>query len=268
MKNDKAAGTSDGGGSSSVQSLARGLAILSQFSGDAPNLSLTELSRRTGLHRATVYRFIKTMENEGYLVSTASGSYGIGPAWAMQLYSLGSETVFAQILSSDIRALADSSQETVALGVRQGDTVNIVHALPPARSFVPTLPSNRIASLYVTWNVHAQILLALASEEARRKILDVKQVRFTEHTVVDPHEALARLERVRQEGVAYDREEFHLGTCAVGVPVMSRNKPVAVIALVVPVERFTDEALPSYIEQLRATAGEIEKRFVENGAGR
>jgi DNA-binding IclR family transcriptional regulator len=267
MKSKETAGAVETSGSSPIQSLSRGLAILSQFSADNKTLSLTELSRRTGLHRATIHRFVKTLEYEGYLVSTAAGSYSVGPAWAMQLYSLGSETVFAEILSKDVRALADSSQETVALGVRQGDNVNIVHALPPARSFVPTLPSNRIASLYVTWNVHAQIFLSLSNEEARRKILDFKQTRFTEHTVVDAQEAYARLERVRLEGVAYDREEFHLGTCAVGVPIMSRNKPVAVIALVVPVERFTDDALPSFIEQLRAAAGEIEKRFVQSGAG-
>jgi DNA-binding IclR family transcriptional regulator len=268
MKSDNPAGRGDSDGSSSVQSLSRGLTILSQFNADNRVLSLTELSHRTGLHRATIHRFVKTLEYEGYLVSTTAGSYSIGPAWAMQLYSLGSETVFADILSKDVRALADSSQETVAIGVRQGENVNIVHALPPARSFVPTLPSNRIASLYATWNVHSQIFLAHSSEDTRRKILDVKQTRFTEHTIVDAGEALARLERVRSDGVAYDREEFHLGTCAVGVPIMSRTKPVAVIALVVPVERFTDDALPSFIEQLRAAAGEIERRFAESAAGR
>ena len=267
MKSEKPRGSVDGG-SSSVQSLSRGLAILSQFNADTKNLSLTELSRLTGLHRATVYRFVKTLENDGYLVSTESGSYAIGPAWAMQLYSLGSDTVFAHILSDDIRALAESSSETVALGVRQGDNVNVVHTVPPARSFVPTLPSSRITPLHATWNVHAQLFLAYSSEEARRKILDVKQTRFTERTLVDPEKALARLEKVRSEGVAYDREEFHLGTCAVGVPIMPKTKPVAVIALIVPVERFTDDALPAYIDQLRAAAAGIEKRFRQAGEGR
>jgi len=266
MKSEKP-GAADGG-SSPIQSLSRGLAILSQFNADNRNLSLTELSRLTGLHRATVYRFVKTLENEGYLVSTESGSYAIGPAWAMQLYSLGSETVFAEILRHDIRALAGSSLETVALGVRQGENVNVVHTLPPGRSFVPTLPSSRITSLYVTWNVHSQLFLAYASEEAKRKILDVKQTRFTEHTLVDREKALARLERVRSEAVAYDREEFHVGTCAVGVPIMAKTRPVAVIALIVPVERFTEDALPGFIAHLRAAAAGIEKRFKQVGEGR
>jgi DNA-binding IclR family transcriptional regulator len=249
-------------GPTPIQSLARGLEILGQFTADSRSLSLTELSRRTGLHRATVYRFVKTLETAGYLVSEpGSGLYSIGPAWAMALYALGSDTVFTEILSTDIRALAESSHETVALGVRRGENVQVVHALPPSRGFIPKLPANRIHPLYATWNVHSQILLAFSSEEVKRRLLAVEPTRFTEHTVVDPEAVRARLERVAAEAVAYDREELHIGTCAVGVPIMLWGGAVAALALIVPVERFTDEALPSFVEQLRAAAKAMENRL-------
>lgn len=249
-------------GPPSVQSLSRGLGILAQFDADNRSLSLSELSRRTGLHRATVYRFVKTLESEGYLThDPRSGLYSIGPAWAVALFALGSDTVFAEILGHDLRALAESSLETAALGVRRGDSVQIIHVLPPGRSFVPVLPPNLLHPLHATWNVHCQILLAHSSEDTKRRMLAVPQTRYTEHTIVDPEIARARLERVREEGVAYDREEFHTGTCAVGVPVVRQGRVVAALALIVPVERFTKEAVPRFIEQLGSAVKDMERRL-------
>lgn len=262
MTIDELGGALDTSGRPPVQSLSRGLGILGQFTADSRSLSLAELSRRTGLHRATVFRFVKTLEMEGLLTFNAgSGLYSIGPAWAMALYALGSDTVFAEILGNDLRALAESSLETVAVGVRRGDNVQIAHVLPPSRGFVPALPPSRLHPLHATWNVHSQILLAFSSEDTKRKMLAIEPTRFTEHTVVDRKAARARLERVFKEGVAYDREEFYLGTCAVAVPVMSRGRAVAALALIVPVERFTEDAVTSFVEQLRSAADDMGKRL-------
>jgi DNA-binding IclR family transcriptional regulator len=221
-----------------VQSLSRGLGILAQFTADSRTLSLTELCRRTGLHKATVYRFVKTLEAEGYLVAVSGGAYRVGLAWAMALYALGSDEVFSEILESDLRALAQESMETVALGVRQGTNVHVVHVLPPSRSFIPVLPPSHLTPLDVPWNVHSQILAA-----------------FLGHT------NLEKYAQVRSEGVAYDREGFHVGTCAVGVPIYSRGKVVAALGLIVPVERFTDEGVATFVKQLRSAATTMGRRL-------
>ena len=244
-----------------VRSLSRGLAILGQFSADHTVLSLAEISQGTGLHKATAYRLVKTLEAEGYLTSLGSGRYGIGPVWAMALYRVGSAGVFGEILHVDLRALAQSTLETVTLGVRAGDAVQVVHVLPPSRSFLPVLPKSQIHPLHATWNVHAQILLAFSDEDTRVRMSAVPQTRHTDHTVIDPQAALARLAQVRRESVAYDREEYNVGTCAVGVPVISGGKVAAALALVVPVERFSQETVTSLVEQLHRAASGMSRRL-------
>jgi DNA-binding IclR family transcriptional regulator len=42
---------------------------------------------------------------------------------------------------------------------------------------------------------------------------------------------------------------------------MSRGRAVAALALIVPVERFTEQAVPSFVVQLRAAAAQMEKRL-------
>ena len=261
MKSDRPEASLDATGPFPVQSLSRGLEILGQFTAQTKTLSLAELGRLTGLHRATVYRFVRTLENEGFLTSLEPGLYTVGPAWAMALYALGSDTAFAEILHTDLRVLAESSQETVALGVRRGDNVQIVHVLPPSRSFVPALPPNSFHPLRAVWNVHSQILLAFAGEDTKRRLLAVPQTRYTKNSVVEPEAVRARLDRVLEERVAYEREEFLMGTCAVAVPIMSRGKVAAGLALIVPVERYTAEAVPSLVSQLRTAAKGMEKRL-------
>ncbi len=251
----------ESGGAPLIQSLSRGLLVLGQFTADSKTLSLTELSRRTGLHKATLHRFVKTLEAEGFLTSLGTGAYTVGPVWTMSLFALGSETVFAEILASDLMKLAEATQETVALGVRRGDWVQIAHVLPRDRSFVPVLPPGHLHPLQAIWNVHSQTLVAFADAQLRRRMLAIPQTRYTRHTVVDPKQAADKLARVGQEGVAYDREEFREGTCAVGVPVSSRGKVVAALALVVPVERFTDASVAAYVVELRRAAAEMEERL-------
>ncbi len=86
-------------GATLVQSLSRGLGILSQFTADSRSLSLADLTRRTGLHRATAYRFARTLEAEGFLTfDPDTNLYSVGPAWAAALYSLGSDNALADIL--------------------------------------------------------------------------------------------------------------------------------------------------------------------------
>lgn len=258
----EAQSTLETNGRPSVQSLARGLAILSQFSGGISGLSLTELSRRTNLHKATVYRFVKTLETEGYLIYDAhSGLYSIGPAWAVTLFDLGSATLFAELLNTDLRALAESTRETATLGVRQGDSVHVVHVSPTSRGFIPKMPATRLHPLNSIWNVHAQIILAFADDSTRRRILAVEPTRFTEHTLVDRAATEVRLAQVLEDGVAYEREEHDIGTCAVGVPVLWRGRVIAGLALIVPVERFTKDAVASFVAELRAGAQDIERRL-------
>ena len=54
-------------GNDFVQSLARGLAVIRAFDGENPRLTLSDVSRRTGLTRAAARRFLLTLVELGYV---------------------------------------------------------------------------------------------------------------------------------------------------------------------------------------------------------
>lgn len=55
-----------------VQSFARGLSVIRSFSADSPSQSLSEVAVATGLSRATARRFLHTLVDLGYAVSTGT----------------------------------------------------------------------------------------------------------------------------------------------------------------------------------------------------
>jgi DNA-binding IclR family transcriptional regulator len=245
-----------------VQSLSRGLGILSQFTAESRSLSLADLSRRTGLHRATVYRFVRTLEAEGFLVCDPdSGLYSVGPAWATALYSLGNETVLAGILNDDTHTLSEAIGETVTLAVRRGDQVQIIAITHSSRLFRPRLPNSSLVALNQFWNVNAKVHLAFASEDTRRRMLAIPATRYTEKTMTDRKVIAACLARVAEEGVAYDLEEQQKGVCAIGVPVFERGAVVLALGCVVPVERFTEADVERLRRELIAAAGMMGARL-------
>jgi IclR family transcriptional regulator, KDG regulon repressor len=249
-------------GATLVQSLSRGLGILSQFTAVSRSLSLADLSRRTGLHRATAYRFARTLEVEGFLTfDPDTNLYSVGPAWAAALYSLGSDNVLADILQEDLAALAESIQETVALAVRRGDHVQIIRRHDSSQIFRPQLPEGVLVPLNHTWNVHATIHLAYASEDTKSRLLAVPPPRFTERTITDPNAVRERLDQVVKEGVAYDCEEHRRGVCAVAVPIFVKNDMILALGAITPVERFAPTDVEQLVPRLRQAAGDMGRRL-------
>ena len=50
-----------------VQSLERGLAVIRAFGAEDPELTLSDVARRTGLTRAAARRFLLTLADLGYV---------------------------------------------------------------------------------------------------------------------------------------------------------------------------------------------------------
>lgn len=245
-----------------MQSLSRGLGILSQFTAESRSLTLSDLSKRTGIHRATVYRFVRTLEVEGFLTyDQDTGLYSVGPAWAAALYSLGSDTVLAEILNDDMHTLSETVQETVTLATRRGDQVHIISVTHSDRLFRPQMPEAWLVPLSETWNVHVKTHLAYASKDTQRRLLTIPPRRYTEKTLMDRKAISAMLAKVADEGIAYDLEEQRLGVCALAVPIFVKGDVALTLGAVTPAERCTQLDRERLSRELKIAAEQMGTRL-------
>jgi len=246
-----------------MQVLSRGLGILSQFTAQNPALSLSELGRRTGLHRGTVHRFVKTLQAEGYLtLDAATGLYRVGPAWAVALYSLGGNSILSEILNHDLQMLAETTGESASLSVRKGDQIQMVNVVSTSSSFVPARTASSFVPLSEQAMVHPRVHLAYSSEDTRRRMLAIPAIGHTDRTVTDRAAIEERLVQTAAEGIAYSRDEYRKGASAVAVPIFAQSDIVAVVGLTVPSERFEGN-LERYTRELRAAAAAMGRRLGE-----
>ncbi|SER45263.1 transcriptional regulator, IclR family [Streptomyces sp. yr375] len=108
-----------------VESLARGLTVLTAFGEGRAELTLTEVAKATGLARATARRALITYEHLGLVTPAPHRTFALTP----RVLSLGfpplSRTSLPRIATPHMTTLADEIQETTSLAVltERGDEI-------------------------------------------------------------------------------------------------------------------------------------------------
>jgi IclR family acetate operon transcriptional repressor len=83
-------------------------------------------------------------------------------------------------------------------------------------------------------------------------------IKYTLNTITSREKLLQELERIRQEGIALDNEEFDLGLRCVAAPIFgTEGEIIASISVSGPANRITDETVPIYTKYVKASAEKI-----------
>ncbi|MET8407368.1 IclR family transcriptional regulator C-terminal domain-containing protein [Streptomyces sp. NPDC005195] len=235
-----------------VESLARGLTVITAFGEGRSELTLTEVAQATGLARATARRALITLEHLGYVTAHAH-AFRLTP----RVLGLGfpplSRTSLAEIAAPHLTGLSERLRESVSLAVLTGDEIQ----------YTARVTTSRILSAHITVGTR---LPAYATSLGRVMLADLPDPPLSElrpltpRTITDPGRLKAVLDRVRDEGYALVDEELEQGLRSIAVPVRERGgRVVAAVNVAMHSSRRTpaqcvDEVLP----ELLATAGDVE----------
>jgi IclR family acetate operon transcriptional repressor len=209
-----------------IQSVRRAAALLKVFDNGPTELGVSELSRKTRLHKSTASRLLATMEREGLLERVpGTEKYRLG---FMLVRLAGQVTHFG-----DIRAvarpvlveLAEASRETVHLAVLDGDEAINVEQISGPHLVRDTNWVGRRTPLHCVANGKA--LLAFRPHADVERVLAAPLARFTERTIADPRRLRAELAAVRERGYAQALGEVEEGLNAVAAPVRDSSGAVA-----------------------------------------
>ena len=110
-----------------MQSLERGLAVIKAFSGEEPELTLSDIARRTGMTRAAARRFVLTLVDLGY-VGTVDRKFHLRPTVLELGYTYLSLMSFPRVATPHLAALSEQLQETTSVAVLDRD--DIVYVVP------------------------------------------------------------------------------------------------------------------------------------------
>ncbi len=235
-----------------VSSLSKALRILTLFTLEHPDWSAAELAAKTGLQRASVYRILRTMEQEAFVgVDPATGRYHLGPAVYPTAYLTQTNSELVRIARPHLRTLAERTGETANLAVDVDGWPVVVDQVLTAQIYKPVLPFGK--AIGDIRSSHAKLFLAFKSEKERRKRIAADQ-RSAEAGETAVEDLIRELDTIVDQGVAYDIESLP-GVCAISVPVYDHSGSVrASISVVAPPERFGIDEMTKCVGLARVEA--------------
>lgn len=238
--------------------VARALLILGQFSIATPSLTISEISRSTGLPVATVFRLLGELEAGQFVERSPKGPYRLGKRlWEMglltPLHGRLRETALPFLLN-----LQYKTGETVQFAIPDGSAALYIERLTNEES-VPQ--HSRIgARMPLHGTGLGKALLAFSEPEFQDSILAQPLPSYTSHTLVETGQLSRQLEEIRHRGYAMSAEEYVAGSMSIAAPVLVGGVVQAAVALV---NYHLDAHLERFAEPLLHAADGIGRRLAE-----
>jgi IclR family pca regulon transcriptional regulator len=235
-------------GTDFVQSLERGLAVIRAFDGEHPTLTLSDVSRRTGLTRAAARRFLLTLAELGY-VHHDGREFMLRPSVLNLGFAYLSSMGLPEVAMPHMETLVALVQESSSMSVLDGQDVVYVARVPTRRRIMTVAIAVGTRFPAYATSMGRVLLAGLPDPELDAALATVQLTPFTDTTVTSVSELRKTLETIRERGYAVVDQELEHGLRSVAAPV--RSDTGSVIA-----------AVNVSVHASRATIAEIESRFV------
>ncbi|GLW74662.1 IclR family transcriptional regulator [Kitasatospora phosalacinea] len=235
--------------------LGKAQLLLAAFESGADRLRLSELSRRSGVPKASAYRLAQELVQWG-LLDRHGDTYELG----VRLFHLGHRVPASAVLRSVARPLMTDlytrTRTAVHLAVLDGTRVLFLEKIAGE--------ANVLTHSYVGGHLPAsctatgQLLLALAPDGPARVAALVRAglPALTPRSVTDPEVLARRLSVASRQGYALEVEGVRAGYASLAVPVALGGEEHAALSVTAPVAQVS---VGRCLAALQATAESIER---------
>lgn len=229
----------DGERKTTVQSLERGLEILTAVARAERPLGITELARQFGLAKGSISRIVTTLARQAFLVrDPVTAKYRVGiKVWELGHGALGRLDV-RELARPVMEALNTATRETVHLTVlTEGERMVFLEKLDSTRAVRPNVVLGAPHPAYCTANGKA--MLAFLPKALVDRLLRGRLRQYTDATIASKPDLLAHLETVRRLGYAVNRGEYRADVSGIAAPILDRDgAAVAALGISVPSNRM------------------------------
>lgn len=226
---------------------SRLLDLLFSFTPGETELTLAELTRKTGLPHPTARRLVRELVAAGALDQRPDGRFTVG----LRLWRLGTLAPLTESLRTRaqpyLEDLYTALRQHVQLAVLEGTEAVIIERLSAPRAV--GLVSGVGGRLPLHCSGAGKVLLSHAGPELARDVLSGKLRRFTPKTITDPDTLRRELAECRRTGTAVVRGELTDDADSIATRVVNgEGRVIAALSVVVREDSVqVQTVLPSVI---------------------
>ncbi|MDE3105015.1 MAG: helix-turn-helix domain-containing protein [Acidobacteriota bacterium] len=241
-----------------MTSLARGLIVIQAFTQQSPQMTISQLSIRTGLSRAAVRRCLYTLTKLGFAGAEDGSRYSLRPRMLTLSHTYTASNTLSTAAQPILERMSAAHRESFSVATLDGDEIVYVARTTVNRVMAVDLHIGSRLPAYCT--SMGRILLAyLPPEQLEQYLARVTLTPHTTRTVNSVEKLRLILRNVRRNGYALVDQELEVGLRSLAVPVYSPSgRVVATINLSGNAPRLSViEMQTRFLTPLRNAASEL-----------
>ena len=256
-----------------INSIQKAISVLEAVAHERQGLSLTEISRVSGMTMGSVQRLTYTLTKVGYITKDSiTKKFTLTPKSLTLAYHYLNHAEVRDIAYQYLRELNEITQETVNLAV-MGDGIEIVYIdrVETSHMITTNIRPGRTRPVYST--SIGKVILAFMDDKKRGGILkDIEDEEEFRKSGITMEKFLVELQTVKMQGYATNLSELDRDLLAVAAPIRNHmGITEAGINIVVPQSRASLETLekdyiPLLIEKSTLISNQL--GFIEDAEGR
>ncbi|WP_141881147.1 IclR family transcriptional regulator domain-containing protein [Homoserinimonas aerilata] len=233
----------------SVQSLVRGLSVIRAFDAEQPEMTLSDVARKTGLTRATARRFLLTLIEVGY-VRTDGKSFALTARVLDLGYSYLSGMSLPDLAQPHLEWLSTAVGESTSASVLDGTDIVYVARVPTRRRIMSVGISIGTRFPAYATSMGRVLLAALPQQELEARLDGLELPLRTERTINTVAVLEDELRRVRSQGFAVTDQELEAGLRSMAMPI--RDGQGRTLAAINVSGHAADGTLEEFTERVEA----------------
>jgi IclR family transcriptional regulator, KDG regulon repressor len=220
--------------------------------------SFSELIDLMNSNKATIYRFITTLEDQGYIYKNQNERYQL----TLKLYSLGKKEMerynnLLEVAKPFLVELVNKVNETVVLSSFTNDAVHFLDKIEWNSTLRIVVEPGNSAPLYCV--ASGKLYLSHFSDEQLDDYFSRQTLSpFTSNTITSIDEMKDEIKKIRSCNFAIDNQEWEEYLRGIAFPIYDySNKMVAALSISGVSHRFTYEKISSIVDEGTQMASKI-----------
>jgi IclR family pca regulon transcriptional regulator len=241
-----------------MTSLARGLIVIQAFTQQSPQMTISQLSIKTGLSRAAVRRCLYTLTKLGFAGAEDGSRYSLRPRMLTLSHTYTTSNTLSSAAQPILERMSAALRESFSVATLDGEDIVYIARTQVNRIMAVDLHIGSRLPAYCT--SMGRILLAyLPNEQLEQYLGKVNLVPHTTRTITSVEKLRLALRNIRRNGYAICDQEYEVGLRSIAVPVYSSSgRVVATLNLSGNAPRLSVLEMQSrYLTPLRNAANEL-----------
>lgn len=199
----------------------------------------SEIAAHLNLSKSTAHVYLRSLQSTGYVVNHG-GEYTLSHDFLTMGSRLKHRSRIFQVSKSELRTLAQETDELVTLVIEESEKSVILHQEPGEQA----LELGIYPGMTIPLHTHApgKLFLAHMDRDRSDEIIDRHELeQVTEYTITDEEALVAELNQIREDGYAFDWDQQVKGMGLIAVPIIVDEGLEAVLAIACPTGRLRDD---------------------------